>query len=333
MKSGTRRAFTLIELLVVISVIGVLVSLLLPAVQSAREAARRAQCANTLKQIGLALHNFETVNGQLPPGVMARLRFSYFYDLTPTGTGGYEWPYVLHYLMPYLEQQNYYNAINGAAFNIQNPWSAPVAWPATVNNVTLSVFLCPSDGLGGPTKAMSNDLSLASCNYLGIFSGLNDGENYTGTNPAHRAAFRYHDGTFISAIVDGTSNTMAVAEYLTGLDSDDCRGYIYTNRAGSQFLYVTLGPNSRAPDNLIWYNGGSPTIFCPPDGSRNRPSENLPCTSGDDDSSYACPRSRHPGGVNVVFCDGSVHFLRNSVSSHVWQSLGWIADGGIPGEF
>ena len=109
------------------------------------------------------------------------------------------------------------------------------------------------------------------------------------------------------------------------MDIKDTRGEFYTNRAGCQFLYVTLGPNSRAPDNLLSWHPG----FCPPDGSRNRPKQNLPCTPGDTDVNYASPRSRHPGGVNVLFGDGSVHFIQDAVDSTTWQGLGWMADGTV----
>ena len=100
------------------------------------------------------------------------------------------------------------------------------------------------------------------------------------------------------------------------------RGGFVTNRAGCQFLYVTLTPNSPMPDNLlIWH-----TAFCPPDGRHNRPEMNLPCTPGYTDANYASPRSRHPGGVNVLFCDGSVRFVQNEIDLQTWRSLGWIAD-------
>ena len=317
-------AFTLVELLVVITIIGILISLLLPAVQAAREAARRLQCSNNLKQVGLAMHNFESQNGTFPPGVMAKIRFSYAYDVN----NGFEWTYFLHLLLPHLEQQAYHDALRGPKFDLPNPWSEPTKWPSTVNNVVLPMLLCPSDSMGGNMVDTSlNGLNLSKTNYLGIFSGRNDTDGYVVGTASGRGVFRYHSGTPLAAIKDGTSNTMAVAEYLKGMDSTDARGDFYTNRAGCQCLYVTLGPNSNAPDNLLsWHSS-----FCPTDGSRNQPEENLPCTGGDNDTNYASPRSRHPGGVNAVFCDGSAHFIQNGVDSTTWQNLGWIADGNAPG--
>ena len=118
---------------------------------------------------------------------------------------------------------------------------------------------------------------------------------------------------------------MAVAEYLKGTDESDARGFFYTQRAGCQTLFVTLGPNSIAADLLIGYD----SHFCPTDNSRNDPGANLPCTQGADDLNYVSPRSRHPGGVNALLCDGSVHFIQDSINSVTWQNLAWIDDGNI----
>lgn len=324
-----RRAFTLIELLVVIAIIAILIGLLLPAVQKVREASARLKCQNNMKQIGIALHSYHSAVDKFPSGTKAKQRFSYSNDTT---TLGYEWTYFLHYLLSFLEQDNYYQAIGGPDFNIANPWSSPGAWSTNATlNKPVSVFLCPSDNIGGVFKDKPIvGVSLTASNYLGMFSGLNDGDAYYVPNAAQAGLFRYNVGTRINAITDGTSNTLAVAEYLKGLDEGDARGFIYTNRAGAQTLFVTLTPNSTSPDCFIDWNSS----FCPPDGSRNKPLHNLPCMgNGNQDANYASPRSRHTGGVNVVLCDGSVRFIRNSVDSTTWQRLGWIADGGTLGDF
>jgi prepilin-type processing-associated H-X9-DG protein len=192
----------------------------------------------------------------------------------------------------------------------------------------LPFLQCPSDFLGSNVvNALVGPLTKS--NYLCIFSGLQDGDNYSGsfqggdyTNaaPTQRAAFRPYAGVPFADITDGTSHTMAVSEYLKGIDENDPRGGIYTNRAGCKFLYVTTGPNSSAPDNICG-------VFCPNGGSPDEPALNLPCVAGGDAENFATPRSRHPGGVHAVFCDGSVHFVADSIDFTAWQCLGFIADG------
>lgn len=327
--------FTLVELLVVITIIGILIALLLPAVQAAREAARRSQCSNNLRQIGLALHNFEAKSGTFPPGIPSKSRWdANGFDVD----GAYQWTYFLHMILPDIEQQGFYEAIGGPQFKT-DLYNIPATWTA-VNKIGIPIWLCPSDDNGANTFVFyANDshsnYRLPKTNYLGVFSGFNDGDgawaatNYQGnTSTAHklaattrRAVFGYGKGTAIAEIKDGTSNTLAVIEYLRGVDGVDARGQPYTHRAGCQTLFMTLTPNSLTADNLC-------DAFCP-NGTPNDPSANLPCVgSSDPDANFASPRSRHPGGVNAVYCDGSVHFINDSVDpTRVWQPLGWIADG------
>jgi prepilin-type N-terminal cleavage/methylation domain-containing protein/prepilin-type processing-associated H-X9-DG protein len=337
--------FTLVELLVVIAIIGVLVALLLPAVQAAREAARRSKCENNLKQIGLGLATHESNFGRLPPGVAAFGRWSYTPNLPQLKN--YEFVYFLHIILPQLEQKSYHDTIGGPQFVTQgNPWESPQPAAFTaVTNVPLSVLLCPSDGQTTGMARANATLRLPKTNYLGFFSGLTTGEatvNESGAQvgvqtpvvplPRERAAvFGYGIGTRLALITDGTSQTMAVAEYLRGLDEDDARGNFWTNQAGCQFLHATTGPNSSAPDNLVSWHPG----FCPPGSPHNRPEMNLPCTPGPGmgQQDYAASRSRHPGGVLTVFVDGHVKFMASSVNSTTvapfgtWQRLTWIDDG------
>jgi prepilin-type N-terminal cleavage/methylation domain-containing protein/prepilin-type processing-associated H-X9-DG protein len=308
------HGFTLVELLVVITIIGLLIALLLPAVQAAREAARRMQCTNNLKQIGVAMHGFESQKGTFPPGITSKTQFG------SDAANGYEWPYFLHVLLPYLEQAGYYEALKGPVFDIQKPWVDATTWPTTVNALLLPMLLCPSDGVDSH-YVLSASIQLPKSNYLGIFSGLSNSQGVASSDKTTRAVFRYYRGTSIAEITDGTSNTMAVAEYLKGVDTADVRGLFWSNRAGMQCLYVKFGPNSPSPDILLDAGG-----FCPSSGANHQPEANLPCSQGAEADTSACPRSRHSGGVNAAFCDGSVRFVQDGINNTTWQYLGWIAD-------
>jgi type II secretory pathway pseudopilin PulG len=312
--------------LVVITIIGILIALLLPAVQAAREAARRMQCGNNIRQIGIGLHNYNAAHGSLP---MCCLH-------------GTDWPHVLYYLLPYMEQQALFDVLKKMQDAGIRPYdsSAVSLWPPAMRNTSVSGYLCPSDGMGGGTKSATGGVvstaaglpQIYTTNYLPIVSGLNDGEtgmddpcrvmsSATALPKERRAVFTYNWGARFDDIRDGLSYTLAFSEYLTGLP-DDVRGFPITNRAGSQFLHVNLTPNTSAYDNLLNY----PT-FCQ-NGKNSYPEMNLPCTPGDTPANNVASRSRHPGGVQGLLCDGSVHFFLDSVSGGVWRSLGFRDDGG-----
>ena len=273
------------------------------------------------------MQNFATAQGTFPPGVKAKAAFSSDFATN----GAYEWTYFLHLILPDMEQSGFYSAVKGPTFNISNPWdpAATASWIANgADRLPVPGWLCPSDGLGTAFSLVvsSPQLRLAKTNYLGIFSGQSNDDSIRVPEPKEQAVFRVGIGTPLSEIRDGTSNTMAVVEYLTGLDENDLRGFPWSNQAGLQFLQVKLGPNSIGDD--IIYTG-----FCP--ANYDQPSQNLPCTGTTDGTqSYAGSRSRHPGGVNVVYCDGSVHFIPDGVDNEVWWNLGWIDDGNPPeGDF
>lgn len=353
-----RTGFTLIELLVVIAIIGVLVALLLPAVQQAREAARRTQCKNNLKQLGLALHNYHDASNQFPIGTL---------HIGPVTSSNPEWVSIHQMLLAYIDQTAIYNALaslpadpgaigaqpTATGWGIGPPWHANASWVASpVNGVVVPVFTCPTDpgekvnshgpnlcwGQGGPGTGPCTGPKLFLTNYLGIFHGLNDGDfkyppghpSYNAaTQPANRrATFGLNHGAKIRDMSDGTSNTMVMAEYLTGVEND-ARGYPWLARAGFQLMYVTQTPNSKNPEVLIGWQG----ILCSP--SSNLPQRNLPCIAdpGGCDPCFASPRSMHTGGVHGLLGDGSVRFISENISLATFQNLGFVQDGQILGDF
>ncbi len=344
MGSPTRRGFTLIELLVVIAIIAVLIALLLPAVQSAREAVRRAQCTNNLKQIGLAMHNYVTNTGSLPWG---------------DGPWWNEWS-AHTMLLPYLEQVPLYNSINfgnalpfgGAPFNINNPINT------TATYTRINGFNCPSDpdrltDPNGHNNYMDNSGSGANSMYAGIAGTL-------GWNGPEAGPFIYSDngtvtnfgGTAIGvqAVTDGLSNTAAFSERLKAIGSN-----FTATSAPFDFGKPTASiayPQSNVPTNVemlpqAWYKLCSQTPPMPAPGGQDwanfiddnisgamwvsgqpsctryvhiMPPNTWTCRNGLQMSHVA--NSYHPGIVNVLMCDGSVKAIKSSVSVQTWWALG-----------
>jgi len=352
-KPSGGRGFTLIELLVVIAIIAVLISLLLPAVQSAREAARRAQCVNNLKQIGLALHNYHAANNGFPLGAT-----SAWYG---TGTSGSSqnwgsWS-ALALMLPYLEQQPIYSAAN---FNMTNSIGLGTYVNTTVFNTNLAIFLCPSDGLAATPAswAISNN------NYFGSI-----GTATWPTAPAPTGVFSASGITSfsIATITDGTSNTIAYSEGLVGDQTHFTRfrdgiawsgPYPYYQAGGDAFSNqsITLQGlqacaanwNSRlAPANenkgWRWADGDQgQSLFntIVPPNSPTYPwagcrtdccggAGTTPNGGGMDEAQFVNATSLHPGGCNVLFCDGSVKFIKSSVAMNTWWSLGTKANGEV----
>jgi prepilin-type N-terminal cleavage/methylation domain-containing protein len=314
--SHSRRAFTLIELLVVIAIIGILIGLLLPAVQKVREAANRMKCQNNIKQIGLAIHNYAGANDSFPKGCQnSTINF---------GSPRLSW---FPYLLPFLEQDAVYRnfdfAAGGGAPTFGTVNSATSTSPTAV---VINTFLCPSDS--GPTQGSYPWGYFSLGNYVPFFGGLDLG----GTNPAvlssgQRAAFGLNWGARIADIQDGTSNTMIFSEYLrsTGTISggfgQDQRGMLWqSDEPGGGHIYTRFTPNTTNPD--VFY----PSWWCV-----DRPESGQPCVTGSTDGSdhTAAARSHHVGGVNVGMGDGSVRFVNQNVDLNVWRPMATIAGGEV----
>jgi prepilin-type N-terminal cleavage/methylation domain-containing protein/prepilin-type processing-associated H-X9-DG protein len=307
------RGFTLIELLVVIAIIAVLIALLLPAVQSAREAARRIQCVNNLKQIGLAFHNYESSNSVLPPGA----------KWTSYGT----W---YHFILPYAEQTNFSNSFNFNGVANRSPHlSVSDLENTTVTFALIGMFQCPSDTpVRNPSFISKGNYAV---NYGNTYSFMSQTQTSdTPPIPFLGAPFAYIEvqgimamlgfgpppakGTFgFATITDGLSNTMAASEVVqtqgttvvSGTPFPDDRGNIQ-NGYGSGFS-AYLPPNTSLPDSTYGYGCVYP--------GQNNP----PCITGS--SYYYAPRSRHPGGVNSLFLDGSVRFVKNTIGLIPWRAI------------
>jgi prepilin-type N-terminal cleavage/methylation domain-containing protein/prepilin-type processing-associated H-X9-DG protein len=376
LRHRSRNGFTLIELLVVIAIIAVLIALLLPAVQSAREAARRIQCTNNLKQMQLAFMNYESANGTFPmttilipcPNVAPGTSISYT-------CGGYQssWSAFAR-AASHLEQGSLYNSIN-----FDNTYSDPTN--TTVSFTPLSYLYCPSDPgshiddatLGGTGDATT---SYGTCDGDWYVNQFTYTAPYT-VGPMNRTLFGPNYAKKIAMITDGTSNTLSTSEgYIGHAQMRSCLGSPTPPSdpsVGGPWSPTNVplpGPNSANALALLingcgtatgkvkaggpightrWANGGvyysGFTTAMPPNmqvstisraiGFSNA-GQNLPMDwdsvdENDGGPTYMslCASSKHPGGVNSAFADGSVRWVKNSVDPVVWRALGSIAGGEV----
>ena len=294
------RAFTLIELLVVIAIIGILIALLLPAVQAAREAARAMRCANNLHQLGLALHQHHEAKEAFPPGAIGINPVTGYY-----GGGGIRTPFC-PFLLPYIEETARYDL-----YDFTQHWYLQSGGAL---GMYITVWHCPSD-----TSRRMWVASDVFQEYKGNY-GLNWGQD-TYTNQVERTPFFLQYGARLGDITDGTSNTLAMMEMLQAPSeygqAVDRRGRIWNDDSSCYQLMTRVTPNSSAPDN---------------GRCADRPELGLPCihSGGGAHSQHTmAARSRHPGGVQVMMCDGSVHFIADSINLQVWRSLSSQAGGEV----
>jgi prepilin-type N-terminal cleavage/methylation domain-containing protein/prepilin-type processing-associated H-X9-DG protein len=358
-----RKGFTLIELLVVIAIIGVLISLLLPAVQAAREAARRSQCVNNLKQIGLALHNYLSSNGDtMPPSTCD--------PIINTGKDSGQNESALARLLPYMEQTAVYNSIN---FNFAARWNSfflssdpnppdidAAAGPAGIPQMTattsqIKIFLCPSDpnpGGSGHFSINGQSRLVAQSNYP-INIGLNRRLNNWRTNGPTYVASNW-DGAFptvtLASFVDGTSNTAVFSEWVKGPAQGspwkDGLGGVYTGpsslypQSSEQGPYTLLGEYTSAQacdrNGLVqnwgwkgewWIYGGTMIYSHTTLPNRRACAYSDVGQDGRGSITQAGASSLHPGGVNVLFGDGSVKFIKSTINYIPWYALATVNGG------
>jgi len=322
-----RRAFTLVELLVVIAIIGILVALLLPAVQAAREAARRMSCSNNLKQITLALHNYESSLRTFPPGGL-----------------GFPFVWSAHaHLLPYAEQENLegllnYNVppLNAFNFGAYDPVAVGQNDDAAKNRLPL--LLCPSDKDAVPGS-----------DYGGISYPASAGSGVNGSGAADDGAIANADGIIFSRskisfrdVLDGTSNTVAFGEHLLGdgqaaaPPAGDYRHRVIVLPTGTQTTPAACTP-AAAPAwsgqrGAIWVNGHladtmynhwyAPNSKVDPD-----------CHNGFHNFALVSARSRHPGGVQISLVDGSVRFVSDTIDMTIWRAIATRAGGEVVGDY
>ena len=327
--SVAKRGFTLVELLVVIAIIGVLVALLLPAVQAAREAARRAQCSNNLKQIGLGIHNYNDTFLVMPAGNYHSVFGSW-----------------LVHLLPYIEQKHLHEIYSNAGMagypasgvrygHAQN-------WPVT--RTQFKTYTCPSDTNSASASLISG---VTFHNYVANYGNTTRGRlspagfmsNGTtpnryggapfievvmqGINPSIYLAFDgdYKQTVRLAEITDGTSNTLAISETVQG-KGGDLRGFAWWG--GGCHFETKLTPNSPLQDRT--------EQSCTPSVRLNPPCANRVRGNPQSEESIAA-RSRHPSGVQAALCDGSVRFVSNNIALDTWRAVSTAHGGESNGDF
>lgn len=326
MRHRARSGFTLVELLVVIAIIGVLIALLLPAVQQAREAARRMQCTNQQKQLALAMHNYHDTHRSLVPG-------SKMIGNSGGGSGPVDpvssVSWIDHgswyqMIMPFIEQAALHDLTDH-----NRPW-AGTTHNAAARKVKVESFGCPSDKMVQTclgTTAEAN-YSTWTGSYVVNFGNTTYGQKTKDGISFFGAPFRQGVGQQFSDIPDGLSNTLMTSEVMT---SDQTTNNLIVSEVsyakGGQTFTGFLTPNSSSPDQS--------TRACPEDTSWKNVASCIAMATNWDriQDVVLAPRSRHPGGVNASLCDGSVRFIAETIDTSTWRALSTASGQEVVGEF
>jgi len=343
-RSRTRTAhpaFTLIELLVVIAIIAVLIALLLPAVQAAREAGRRAQCVNNLKQIGLGLHNYESGQGAFPIGVE-----TYEAGVTfATGCGNTRRHTFFTLILNQVEQAAAYNSVNfsfpaGANAGVLIAGQDAGLIQSTALLTRISSYLCPSDFPGRPytsADGLPNTNPWGQASYAGSLGTTNSFQFVTTScAPASPdGAFTYNTSYRIADISDGTSNTIFGGENSKFKNDPDLDHAFNTWTQGGNYTSRALPSAARLQGLLLTatkINGSLQATMPAATGVNDfrnailNPSTGNPAFTALGQYGF---RSQHPGGANFLFGDGSVKFLKDTINLTVYLSLGTRAGGEV----